>query len=147
MRSENRTSEAAPPRREWFATTHWSVVLAARQSDSPRNADALQELCQTYWQPLYNYVRSQGFDWHEAQDLTQEFFARLLCKHDLDSVTPAKGKFRSFLLTALTHFLANQRDRAAAAKRGGGQKLLSLDEQWEEKRQLEQPTTTEPMVF
>ena len=110
-----------------FATTHWSVVLAAGSEDTPQAAEALERLCRTYWYPLYAYVRRQGYGPADAQDLTQEFFARFLARKALAGVAPEKGKFRSFLLVALRHFLSDQRDRASAAKRGGGTEVLSLD--------------------
>ena len=122
----------------WFTTTHWSVVLAARQNSSPGAEAALEQLCRTYWYPLYAYIRRQGHAPHDAQDLTQEFFARLLAREFLSGVAPEKGKFRSFLLVSLKNFLANERDRALAAKRGGGKQLLSWDELTPEARyQLE----------
>jgi RNA polymerase sigma-70 factor (ECF subfamily) len=111
-----------------FATTHWSVVVEAGQEDSPRASEAISHLCETYWYPLYAYVRRQGHPPHDAQDLTQEFFARLLARNYLGTVGREKGKFRSFLLAALNHFMADERDRAMAAKRGGGKALISLDE-------------------
>jgi RNA polymerase sigma-70 factor (ECF subfamily) len=111
-----------------FATTHWSVVLAAGRNDCPAAAEALERLCRAYWYPLYAHVRRRGHDHHAAQDLTQEFFARLLEKHWLEAVVPAKGRFRTFLLTAMDHLLANAWRDARAAKRGGGQTLLSLEE-------------------
>jgi len=110
-----------------FATTHWSLVVAARDRDSPQARDALAALCATYWYPLYAFVRRQGHSADEAQDLTQEFFARLLEKDFLAAVDREKGKFRSFLLAACKHFLSNERDRARAQKRGGGNAPLSLD--------------------
>jgi len=110
-----------------FATTHWSVVLAAANAETADAAAALEKLCRNYWYPLYAYVRRQGFGPADAQDLTQEFFARLLARNSLAGVAPQKGKFRSFLLVALRHFLSDQRDRASAAKRGGGKEMLSLD--------------------
>jgi DNA-directed RNA polymerase specialized sigma24 family protein len=103
-----------------FATTHWSVVLAARDPDSPRAAEALEELCRAYWYPLYAYVRRQGYSPEDAQDLTQEFFARLLAKGYLTAVHREKGKFRWFLLSAIKRFLNNEQQRALATKRGGG---------------------------
>ncbi len=114
---------------DWFTVTHWSVVLLAGQTSSPQAMEALEKLCRTYWPPLYAYVRRVGHTPHDAQDLTQEFFARLLQKNYLASVGREKGKFRSFLLAALNHFLADERDRAKAAKRGGGLTLISLDEE------------------
>ena len=110
-----------------FTTTHWSVVLAAGQHDSPQATEALETLCRTYWFPLYAYVRRRGYSPEDGQDLTQEFFARLLSTHSLSSVHQAKGRFRSFLLASLNHFLANEWDKACAIKRGGGQPLMSLD--------------------
>lgn len=109
-----------------FVTTHWSVVLAVG-GDSPAASAALEELCRTYWYPLYAYVRRKGHDVHDAQDLTQEFFARLLRGDSLLQVHPDKGRFRSFLLAAMNHFLAKQWRRETAQKRGGGQAALSLD--------------------
>jgi RNA polymerase sigma-70 factor (ECF subfamily) len=110
-----------------FATTHWSVVRAAGHPASPGYRQALETLCKTYWFPLYAYMRRHGYDRHDAEDYTQEFFARLLDKHALRVADPKQGRFRSFLLGALKHFLANERDRIRAKKRGGGQKILSID--------------------
>ena len=113
---------------EPLAATRWTVVLAAARRDDPEPAmRALTELCQTYWPPLYAYVRRHGCDPQEAEDLTQEFFSRLLAKNYLADADPGRGKFRSFLLTSLKHFLANQWDRAQAQKRGGGQTFIALD--------------------
>src|SRR5438876_9501974 len=103
-----------------FATTHWSVVLAASERDSPQADEALASLCQAYWPPLYAFIRRRGHQEDEAKDLTQEFFARLLEKNYLRAVDRTKGKFRSFLLAAVEHFLANQWRDAHARKRGGG---------------------------
>jgi RNA polymerase sigma factor (sigma-70 family) len=129
-------AEPAMPNR--FNTTHWSVVLEAGKAQSAQSAEALEKLCLTYWLPLYAFIRRQGSSPHDAQDLTQEFFARLLKRNDFDRVDPRKGRFRTFLLTSLTHFLSNERDRVRAAKRGGGQQIISLDAiQAEEMRQLE----------
>ncbi len=111
----------------WFAATRWTVVLAAGRGQSPQAEQALEQLCQTYWYPLYAYVRRRGYEAHEAEDLTQGFFARLLAKKDLAGVDRTKGKFRSFLLASLKHFLANEWDKAQAQKRGGGQVILPLD--------------------
>ncbi|HUI05598.1 MAG TPA: RNA polymerase sigma factor [Verrucomicrobiae bacterium] len=110
-----------------FAATRWTIVLAAGHGTSPQAGRALEELCRTYWYPLYAYVRRRGYESHEAEDLTQEFFARLLAKKYLADVDREKGRFRSFLLASLKHFLANEWDRAHAQKRGGGQTLVSLD--------------------
>ena len=112
-----------------FTTTHWTVVLAAGKCGTAQSAEALEALCRTYWFPLYAFVCRRGYEEHEAQDLTQEFFARLLAKEDLRAVDRGKGKFRSFLLAALEHFLAKEWRRANAQKRGGGLSFLSLDDQ------------------
>lgn len=111
-----------------FHTTHWSVVLAAARNETDCANSAMERLCRAYWYPLYAHVRRRGHDHHAAQDLTQEFFARLLDKQWLASVTPERGRFRTFLLTAMDNMLANDwRDRRAL-KRGGGKCLLSLEE-------------------
>jgi RNA polymerase sigma factor (sigma-70 family) len=110
-----------------FAATRWSVVLAARDRQSPQAAEALETLCRNYWYPLYAFVRRQGRSPHDAEDLTQAFFARLLERNDLAGVDRARGKFRSFLLGSMKHFLANDWDRAQAQKRGGGKAILSID--------------------
>lgn len=115
------------PGQSRFATTHWSVVLAAGKSSSAQHKQALSTLCQTYWFPLYAYLRRGGYNAHEAADYTQGFFAQMLAKHYLRQVKPMQGKFRSFLLTSLKHFVANQRARARAKKRGGGTRILSFD--------------------
>src|SRR5262245_10964344 len=112
------SSSAEKPAR--FATTRWSVVLAASRSASPAAQEALASLCRTYWYPLYAFVRRVGHLPEDAQDLTQAFFTRLLEKGDLRLADPERGRFRSFLLAALKHFLAHERDRARAQKRGGG---------------------------
>lgn len=126
-RDEPESRAPAPGAGERFATTHWSLVLAAGRRASPESADALVALCRAYWYPLYAFVRRQGYRPEDAQDLTQAFFARLLEKNYLADADRQRGKFRSFLLAALKHFLANERDRARARKRGGGQTVLSLD--------------------
>src|SRR5207253_8850482 len=114
-----------------FAPTHWSVIIAAGESQAaPEIARAaLAQLCQTYWAPLYGFVRSRGYSVHDAQDLTQSFFAYLIEKKIYTRVDRQKGKFRSFLLASLKNFLANTYDHAHALKRGGGQELLPLDEE------------------
>ena len=108
-------------------TTHWSVVLAAADASSPDSDRALATLCSTYWYPLYAFVRRQGHAAHEAEDLTQEFFARILEKQYLDGIGPEKGRFRTFLLVCLRRFLANEWDRQRALKRGGGRAPLPID--------------------
>lgn len=110
-----------------FLTTHWSVVLVAGDPRSPQAAEALERLCRTYWFPLYAFVRRRGYSPEDAQDLTQGFLASLLSTHALRNVHPAKGRFRSFLLASLNHFLANEWDKARTLKRGGGQPAMSLD--------------------
>jgi RNA polymerase sigma-70 factor (ECF subfamily) len=117
-----------------FATTHWTAVLAAGRGNTRQADVALEELCRTYWYPLYAYVRRQGHSREDAEDLTQGFFARLLEKNYLEGITSDKGKFRSFLLVALKRFLANEWDRANRQKRGGGVMPLSLDWQDAETR-------------
>ena len=110
-----------------FATTHWSVVLAAGSPESSHYQEALETLCRTYWSPLYVYLRRYGYNAHQAEEYTQAFFANLLEKRGLRLVDPKHGKFRSFMLAALKHFLADKRGRELAQKRGGGWKALSLD--------------------
>lgn len=110
-----------------FATTRWTVVLAAGDRSTPQADVALEELCRTYWYPLYAYVRRHGHSREDAEDLTQAFFARLLEKNYLEGIKSDGGKFRSFLLVAVKRFLANEWDRANRQKRGGGVAPLSLD--------------------
>ena len=128
-----------------FATTHWSVVLAARDGETSQATEALEQLCRAYWYPLYAFVRRQGHSPEEAQDLTQEFFARLLEKDYLSHLTHREGRFRSFLLKFLQHFLANERHKIRAQKRGGGHAHISLDELNAEQRyRLEPPDADSP---
>jgi RNA polymerase sigma-70 factor (ECF subfamily) len=124
----------------WFATTHWSVVMLAGDTNSPKAISALERLCRTYWLPLYSYVRRQGYGPHDAQDLTQGFFVRLLRLNSFAQVSQAKGKFRTFLLASLNHYLSDERDRARAEKRGQGQAIISLDETEAEQRYLQVPS-------
>jgi RNA polymerase sigma factor (sigma-70 family) len=138
------TSERSPESDSFgaaqFTQTHWSVVLSAAGRQNPSQAaQSLEKLCSLYWRPLYAYIRRQGVDPHDAQDLTQEFFLRLLKKDFLNAVDQGKGRFRSFLLAALKHFLSNERDRARAQKRGGGQSPLPLDFAGEETHLSFQP--------
>lgn len=116
-----------------FATTHWSVVLAA-QGPSPAAQAALDKLCRTYWRPIYGFVRRQGVKPEEGKDLTQGFFALLLERRDLETVRKEKGRLRSYLLTSLKHFLTNERNRAMAIKRGEGQGLIPLEDLRERER-------------
>jgi RNA polymerase sigma factor (sigma-70 family) len=121
-----------------FVTTHWSLVLAATGNDSGPARRALAELCEVYWYPLYAFVRRQGYQAAEAQDLTQSFFARLLEHEFLNSADPQRGRFRSYMLTLLKRFLGHEYRRGMAAKRGGGKLPLSLDfEAGERRMQLE----------
>ena len=110
-----------------FHTTHWTVVLAARDKGTASAREAVEQLCETYWYPIYAFVRRQGLSSHESEDLTQEFFFRFLERHSLGRVQPASGKFRSFLLACLKNFLANERERAHAQRRGGGIAHLAID--------------------
>ena len=121
-----------------FSTTRWSLVLAAKDKDSPESGNALEALCRQYWYPLYAFVRNLGHSPHDAQDLTQEFFARLLEREFLQRVEPDKGRFRTFLRTALRRFLANEWDKVRAQKRGGHIIMLAFDTTMAEDRlQLE----------
>jgi RNA polymerase sigma-70 factor (ECF subfamily) len=110
-----------------FATTHWTVVLAAGGHRSPQADRALEELCRAYWFPLYAYIRRRGHTKEDAEDLTQAFFTKLLAKNFLAGLESEKGKFRAFLLASLKHFLANEWDKSQRQKRGGGETPLSLD--------------------
>lgn len=138
-------SQMAPPKDSSthdpsdFRTTHWSVVLTAAQAESPARQSALSALCRGYWYPLYAFARRQGRNPQEAEDVTQDFFARLLAKNGLASVRPEHGRFRSFLLASLKNFLANDWDRNHTVKRGGRQAIVSWDEQSAEQRYLVEP--------
>jgi RNA polymerase sigma-70 factor (ECF subfamily) len=112
-----------------FATTRWSIVVNAGRAGSRASSaqDALARLCRTYWFPLYAHVRRRGFSAHDAEDLTQEFFARLLARQTIAHADPSRGRFRAFILTALNHFLADEWDRARTLKRGGTHERVSLD--------------------
>ena len=145
MAESSEQREPAPSADADFRTTHWSLVLRAGGASAPEAAAALEQLCRAYWYPIYVYVRRQGHAPHDAQDLTQEFFARLLRLRSLETVAPGKGKFRTFLLASLRHFLADAWDAAHARKRGGGQTFVSLDDDTAEDRyQLEPATDTTP---
>jgi RNA polymerase sigma factor (sigma-70 family) len=110
-----------------FATTHWNLVLAAGQQGSPQAADAIEQLCRTYWYPLYVYVRRRGYGVEDAEDLTQGFVAQLLERKSFARADPGKGRFRSFLLAGLNYFLSDERSRTHAQKRGGGHLILPLE--------------------
>lgn len=128
-----------------FATTHWSVVLAAGQVDSPEAEAALETLCRAYWYPIYGFVRRAGHGHAQAQDLTQEFFFRLLARNDFARAKRDRGPFRAYLLGALRHFLADAWDKASARKRGGAFQFVALEEATAEERQrLEPPAISDP---
>jgi RNA polymerase sigma-70 factor (ECF subfamily) len=122
-----------------FSETHWSIVIAAGQKDSLAG-EALQKLCKVYWYPLYAFLRRQGQSRQDAEDLTQEFFARLLARNDLATVDRSKGRFRSFLLASMKHFLANEWDKTRAQKRGGGKQIFSINLEDSESRYAAEPT-------
>jgi len=130
---------SVPSAAQLFATTHWSLVLQAGGQNSPQSAEALAQLCRAYWYPLYAYVRRQGHDVHDAQDLTQEFFARLLGQDSIRRANPQRGRFRTFLLSSLKNFLINEWNKAKRQKRGGGHQFLSLDAQETETRFQAEP--------
>ena len=120
------TTGVEPLHRQTFVTTHWSVVRSAAHTDTTQAHDALAKVCQTYWHPLYAYVRRRGYSPEDAEDLTQGFFAALLQRKGVSTVNPDKGRFRSFLLASLNHFLLDEWDKSRAQKRGGD-KVISLD--------------------
>lgn len=128
MSKETNSLESRGDSAGLFQTTHWSAVLAAGKAETPQSAVALEALCRAYWYPLYAYVRRQGHSAHDAQDLTQDFFSRLLQRNYLQLADQERGRFRSFLLKSLQNFLVNEWVRGQALKRGGGNPLLSLDE-------------------
>jgi RNA polymerase sigma-70 factor (ECF subfamily) len=129
-------SEQASAKAAVFSTTHWSVVVQAGQADSTEAAWALERLCRTYWYPLYVFVRRKGYSPEDAQDLTQDFFTRFLEKKYVGLADQSRGKFRTFMLQSLEHFLINEWAKAHAAKRGGHQQVVSWDEAELEKRYL-----------
>src|SRR5215510_14221575 len=110
-----------------FAPTSWTAVVATRQPNTRKAEEALSRLCEAYWQPLHDYVRRLGYAEQDAKDLTQEFFLRLLTKNIFAAADQERGRFRTFLLTSLNHFLKNEWHRGHAAKRGGGKIIVSLD--------------------
>lgn len=133
----------------WFATTRWSVVLSAQKTDALTSTQALERLCQTYWYPLYAFVRRQGYQPADAGDLTQGFFARLLEKDWIADVDRERGRFRNFLMASVKHFLANERAKAQAKKRGGACKIVPMDVGMAETRLRLEPvdTTTPDQLF
>ena len=139
------STDSNQPRGDIFVTTRWTVVLSAGRKSSPHSDKALAELCQTYWYPLYAYVRRQGKSKEDAEDLVQAFFASFLAKNYLEGLSAERGKFRAFLLVSLKHFLANEWDKANRQKRGGGVEHLSLDWQSADERyHLDPPDPTSP---
>lgn len=131
------------PANHRFATTHWSMVVAAGGETSAESQRALEELCEIYWYPLYAFVRGKGYEASEAQDLTQEFFTSLLSNATLKKADQSRGRFRSFLLTSLQNFVSNQHRAKQALKRGGGHRHLSLDFQDGESRYRTEVRDTE----
>lgn len=127
-------SSHSAPNQYSFHTTHWSLVLAASQVGAENQQSALSSLCETYWYPLYCYVRHHESDAAWAQDITQDFFVRLLEKNVLTHATPTRGRFRAFLLSSMKNFMANSRDKGSAEKRGGKLRITSLDWQAAESR-------------
>ncbi len=125
--SDKTEGESAGRSAGCFATTHWSVILAAGQRESPKAAEALEKLCRAYWYPLYAYVRRRGYHAQDAQDLTQGFFVSLLAGSFLSRADRERGRFRTFLLSSFDNYLHNEHDRAAALKRGGGREIISLE--------------------
>jgi RNA polymerase sigma-70 factor (ECF subfamily) len=130
----------APATAAGFHTTHWTVVLAAGQSHDTAGREALAVLCSTYWYPIYAYLRRSGSTRHDAEDLTQEFFSGFLKRDSLTNVSPMLGKFRSYLLACLKHFLANERRRAQAQRRGAGVQVIPLDSGAADTRYLAEPS-------
>ena len=122
-----------------FSTTKWSMILAARDGSPSESEQALSALCEAYWYPLYAFVRLQGYKPEEAQDLTQAYFVRLLEKNYLQEVEPSAGRFRSFLMVTMKHFLSNERQKEQALKRGGGVVKISLDAEDAEQRFRSEP--------
>ncbi len=122
-----------------FTTTRWSVVLQAGEEQPTQSMAALDELCRIYWRPIYAFARRRGCAFHEAQDLVQTFFADFLRRRGIERADPAKGRFRSYLLTSFSRFLTNEWERGTRLKRGGGAELLSFDAQSEEERYLSEP--------
>jgi RNA polymerase sigma factor (sigma-70 family) len=123
-----------------FHTTRWSVIVSAANRASPKNQEALAQLCTHYWYPIYAFARRSGYNAHDAQDLTQSFFQQLLGRGALSRATPARGRFRTFLLASFQNHLSHLRERARAAKRGGGHQDLSLDAEAAEHRYAHEPT-------
>jgi DNA-directed RNA polymerase specialized sigma24 family protein len=139
MRNGGHRAEGADTQAAWFATTHWSVVLSASQSTDPQASEALEQLCRTYWYPLYAFLRRQGHSAEDVQDLVQGLFLHLLRGDILPTAEPGRGRFRSFLLGTLKHFLSDEKGKAEAQKRGGGQPFISWDQASAERRFRQEP--------
>jgi RNA polymerase sigma-70 factor (ECF subfamily) len=139
MATSDSTQGVAAPPGQVFVTTHWSVVLTAAGSDTPRAQAALGQLCRLYWYPIYHFIRRQGHAMHDAQDLTQEFFARLLEKNWVAHADQSRGRFRSFLLLVLERFLAVEWHKANALKRGGSRHCVPLPLDTAETRYASEP--------
>jgi DNA-directed RNA polymerase specialized sigma24 family protein len=140
MKNRGGVPDPTSPSPQGFETTRWSLVMAARDGRATVAREALTALCETYWYPLYAFVRRKGHDADEALDLVQGFFARLLERGDLASVDRSKGRLRSFLMAACAHYLANRRDHDRAEKRGGGRRLVSIDRTTAEGRYGREPS-------
>src|SRR5262245_4781799 len=143
MASPEGPSEVGGAKGVVFATTHWSAIVHAGDSQSPEAAVALERLCQAYWYPLYAFVRRKGYNHEDASDLTQGYFARVLEKGYLKDADANRGKFRTFLLTSFSHYLANEWNRSQTQRRGGGARVLSLDEQTADERYRLEPVSHE----
>lgn len=139
MAKSTRNSQELPHGNSSFPTTHWSMVVRAGDRASSKADEALSALCRIYWYPIYAYIRRRISSTDQAEDLTQEFFAHFLHKQSVAVADRSRGKFRTFLLTCCQHFLANERERSGAAKRGGGRPILSFDLLAAEERYLQEP--------
>jgi len=135
--TEDRRGDSPSSGTQWFSTTRWSLVLAAGDARNPLSREALASLCKIYWPPVYAYVRRRGHDPESARDLTQGFFTNFLESGSFGRADPARGRFRSYLLGAVNHYLANEWDRTRSLKRGGGEVAISLDLESAEARRLE----------
>ncbi len=129
---------------EHFTQTHWSLVIQAGNQTTPESTDALERLCRAYWPPIYSFLRRKGFNPHDAQDLAQGFFARLLQRNDFAAADPAKGRFRTYLLGALMHYVSSEYARAQTQKRGGQAVIVPLDATDAEGRFLAEPAIDAP---
>jgi RNA polymerase sigma-70 factor (ECF subfamily) len=139
MEEKNHPERSSPPQGSRFPPTRWSLVVSTQDEDSPAAERALAELCEMYWFPLYGFVRGRGYSSQDAEDLTQEFFRRVIEKNYFLTADANRGRLRSFLLGAMKHFLSDARTAAKAQKRGGGRVILSLDQRDAESRYLVEP--------